>query len=323
MDVVKLKEKVLKGYDINKEEAMYLYNSDFNLLKESANEIREFYMKDSFDLCTIINAKSGSCSENCKFCAQSAHYSTNVDSYALLDDETIINDAIKQKNQGILRYSIVTSGKKLSDEDVLKEAEIIKKLKEVCDIEVCISNGLLSYENFKILKEAGASRVHNNLEASESFFPSICTTHSINDKIRAIKDARRAGLEVCSGGIIGLGENREQRIEMAMKLRELNIKSIPINVLSPIPNTPLGNNETLSEEEVIRTIAVYRFILKDSFIRLAGGRALFEDKGKSIFKSGANAAISGDMLTTSGINTKLDLEMLKELNYTPRILSLL
>lgn len=323
MDVVKLKEKVLKGYDINKEEAMYLYNSDFNLLKESANEIREFYMKDSFDLCTIINAKSGSCSENCKFCAQSAHYSTNVDSYALLDDETIINDAIKQKNQGILRYSIVTSGKKLSDEDVLKEAEIIKKLKEVCDIEVCISNGLLSYENFKILKEAGASRVHNNLEASESFFPSICTTHSINDKIKAIKDARRAGLEVCSGGIIGLGENREQRIEMAMKLRELNIKSIPINVLSPIPNTPLGNNETLSEEEVIRTIAVYRFILKDSFIRLAGGRALFKDKGKSIFKSGANAAISGDMLTTSGINTKLDLEMLKELNYTPRILSLL
>lgn len=323
MDVVKLKEKVLKGYDINEKEAMYLYNSDFNLLKESANEIREFYMKDSFDLCTIINAKSGSCSENCKFCAQSAHYSTNVDSYALLDDETIINDAIKQKNQGILRYSIVTSGKKLSDEDVLKEAEIIKKLKEVCDIEVCISNGLLSYENFKILKEAGASRVHNNLEASESFFPSICTTHSINDKIKAIKDARRAGLEVCSGGIIGLGENREQRIEMAMKLRELNIKSIPINVLSPIPNTPLGNNETLSEEEVIRTIAVYRFILKDSFIRLAGGRALFEDKGKSIFKSGANAAISGDMLTTSGINTKLDLEMLKELNYTPRILSLL
>lgn len=323
MDVVKLKEKVLKGYDINEKEAMYLYNSDFNLLKESANEIREFYMKDSFDLCTIINAKSGSCSENCKFCAQSAHYSTNVDSYALLDDETIINDAIKQKNQGILRYSIVTSGKKLSDENVLKEAEIIKKLKEVCDIEVCISNGLLSYENFKILKEAGASRVHNNLEASESFFPSICTTHSINDKIKAIKDARRAGLEVCSGGIIGLGENREQRIEMAMKLRELNIKSIPINVLSPIPNTPLGNNETLSEEEVIRTIAVYRFILKDSFIRLAGGRALFEDKGKSIFKSGANAAISGDMLTTSGINTKLDLEMLKELNYTPRILSLL
>lgn len=323
MDVVKLKEKVLKGYDINEKEAMYLYNSDFNLLKESANEIREFYMKDSFDLCTIINAKSGSCSENCKFCAQSAHYSTNVDSYALLDDETIINDAIKQKNQGILRYSIVTSGKKLSDEDVLKEAEIIKKLKEVCDIEVCISNGLLSYENFKILKEAGASRVHNNLEASESFFPSICTTHSINDKIKAIKDARRAGLEVCSGGIIGLGENREQRIEMAMKLRELNIKSIPINVLSPIPNTPLGNNETLSEEEVIRTIAVYRFILKDSFIRLAGGRALFKDKGKSIFKSGANAAISGDMLTTSGINTKLDLEMLKELNYTPRILSLL
>ena len=323
MDVIALKEKVLKGYNINEDEAKELYNADINLLKESANEIRKFFMQDNFDLCTIINAKCGSCSENCKFCAQSAHHGKNVETYPLLDDRTIIDDAKKQKEKGILRYSIVTSGKKLSDEDVLNEAKIIKKLKEECDIEICISNGLLSYDNFRILKEAGASRVHNNLEAAPSFFPSICTTHTIEDKIQALEDARRAGLEVCSGGIIGLGESREQRIEMAMTLRDLNVKSIPVNVLNPIPNTPFGDNEKLSEEEVIRTVAVYRFILKDSFIRLAGGRSSFDDKGKSIFEAGANAAISGDMLTTSGINTKSDLEILKELNFTPRVVSIL
>ena len=320
MDVIALKEKVLKGYE---DEAKELYNADINLLKEAANEIRKFFMQDNFDLCTIVNAKCGSCSENCKFCAQSAHHGKNVETYPLLDDRTIIDDAKKQKEKGILRYSIVTSGKKLSDEDVLNEARIIKKLKEECDIEICISNGLLSYDNFKILKEAGASRVHNNLEAAPSFFPSICTTHTIEDKIQALEDARRAGLEVCSGGIIGLGESREQRIEMAMTLRDLNVKSIPVNVLNPIPNTPFGDNEKLSEEEVIRTVAVYRFILKDSFIRLAGGRSSFDDKGKAIFESGANAAISGDMLTTSGINTKSDLEILKELNFTPRVVSIL
>lgn len=323
MDVIALKEKVLKGYNINEDEAKELYNADINLLKEAANEIRKFFMQDNFDLCTIVNAKCGSCSENCKFCAQSAHHGKNVETYPLLDDRTIIEDAKKQKEKGILRYSIVTSGKKLSDEDVLNEARIIKKLKEECDIEICISNGLLSYDNFKILKEAGASRVHNNLEAAPSFFPSICTTHTIEDKIQALEDARRAGLEVCSGGIIGLGESREQRIEMAMTLRDLNVKSIPVNVLNPIPNTPFGDNEKLSEEEVIRTVAVYRFILKDSFIRLAGGRSSFDDKGKAIFESGANAAISGDMLTTSGINTKSDLEILKELNFTPRVVSIL
>ena len=323
MDVIALKEKVLKGYNINEDEAKELYNADINLLKEAANEIRKFFMQDNFDLCTIVNAKCGSCSENCKFCAQSAHHGKNVETYPLLDDRTIIDDAKKQKEKGILRYSIVTSGKKLSDEDVLNEARIIKKLKEECDIEICISNGLLSYDNFKILKEAGASRVHNNLEAAPSFFPSICTTHTIEDKIQALEDARRAGLEVCSGGIIGLGESREQRIQMAMTLRDLNVKSIPVNVLNPIPNTPFGDNEKLSEEEVIRTVAVYRFILKDSFIRLAGGRSSFDDKGKAIFESGANAAISGDMLTTSGINTKSDLEILKELNFTPRVVSIL
>lgn len=323
MNLIELKEKIKKGYNITQEEAVELYNCDIKELSETANEIREYFMKDSFDLCTIVNAKCGKCSENCKFCAQSAHYGTNVEDYPLLPDDEIVQDAIKNHEQGILRYSIVTSGKKLSDEDVINEARIIRKIKEACNIEICVSNGLLSYENFKILKEAGASRVHNNLESAPSYFPSICTTHTIEEKIQALENARKAGLEVCSGGIIGLGETREQRVEMAIKLRELGIKSVPVNVLNPIPNTPFGNNEVLSEEEVIKTVAVYRLILPKSFIRLAGGRALFNDKGRAIFKSGANAAISGDMLTTSGINTQSDLQILEELKFKPRIISIL
>lgn len=323
MNLLKLKEKVLNGYKISKEEAIELYSEDVDELSKAADEIRLKFRADSFDLCTIVNAKSGKCSEDCKFCAQSVYYNTNVKTYPLLDAGTIVKDAVKQYNQGILRYSIVTSGRKLTDEEVLQEAEIIKKIVAACDIKVCVSNGLLSYENFKILKDAGASRVHNNLESSPDYFKEVCTTHTSEDKINAIKAAKAAGLEICSGGIIGLGESEEDRINMALKLREINVKSVPVNVLNPIPNTPFGNNPVLSEDEVRKTIAIFRFILPDAFIRLAGGRALFEDKGKSIFKSGSNSAISGDMLTTSGISTKSDLEILKDLNFTPRVISLI
>ena len=323
MNLLKLKEKVLNGYKISKEEAIELCSKDVNELAKAADEIRLKFREDSFDLCTIVNAKSGKCSEDCKFCAQSVYYNTNVKTYPLLDADTIVKDAVKQYNQGIIRYSIVTSGRKLTDEEVLQEAEIIKKIVAACDIKVCVSNGLLSYESFKILKDAGASRVHNNLESSPDYFKKVCTTHTSEDKINAIKAAKAAGLEICSGGIIGLGESEEDRIDMALKLREINVKSVPVNVLNPIPNTPFGNNAVLSEDEVRKTIAIFRFILPDAFIRLAGGRALFEDKGKSIFKSGSNSAISGDMLTTSGISTKSDLEILKDLNFTPREISLI
>ncbi|MGO3751911.1 MAG: biotin synthase BioB [Peptoniphilaceae bacterium] len=322
MNINNLKEKVINGYDIEFNEAMDLYNSDLESLTEAANDIRKYFMKDSFDLCTIINAKCGSCSEDCKFCAQSAHYGKNSDNYSLLDEDTILKDAKIQKDSGILRYSLVTSGKKLSDSDVDKVVKIVKRIKDEVDIEVCISHGLLSYENFKKLKEAGASRVHNNLETARSFFNDICTTHTYDEKIQALKNAKNAGMEVCSGGIFGLGESVEQRIEMAFTLKELGIKSVPINILTPIKNTPLENSQVLTDEEVNRIIAVYRFILKNSFIRLAGGRALLSDFGESAFLSGANAAISGHMLTTNGINTKNDLKLLKKIGYTPRLVNI-
>lgn len=323
MNLIEIRDKVLAGYDINKEEAMYLYSyENYNELIDAANEIRKKYMGDAFDLCTIINAKCGYCSEDCKFCAQSKHYGLNSEVYGFLDEDIILADAKRQKENGILRYSLVVSGKKLSNRDVDKACKVIKRIKEEVGIEVCVSFGLLSYENYKKLNEAGASRVHNNLETSRSFFDKICTTHKYDEKIEALKNAIKAGMEACSGGILGLGETREERLDMAFDLKKLGIKSIPVNVLNPIEGTPLENNEILTREEVNRTIAVYRFIFKDAFIRLAGGRALLGDKGKESFLSGANATITGDMLTTAGINAKVDLDLIDQLGFVPKLVSL-
>ena len=192
---------------------------------------------------------------------------------------------------------------------------MIRRIKEECNISVCVSFGLLKEDQFKRLKASGAERVHNNLEASENFFPSVCTSHSFSDKVQAIRAAQSAGLDVCSGGIMGLGESIGDRIDMALSLRDLGIKSIPVNMLNPIPGTPMEKHESLAVEEMQRIIAVYRFILPDSFIRLAGGRGLMDDKGRACFQSGANAAISGDMLTTAGITVEKDKRLLEELDY--------
>ena len=313
--VKELKQKVIGGYKVGFDEAYDLYNSDYDTLTQSADEIREHFMKDSFDLCTIISAKGGNCSEDCKFCAQSAHYNNNADVYPLLDEDTVLKDAKKQKDKGVDRYSLVTVGKRLTDDEVNAAAKICKKIVKDVNIDVCVSFGLLSYENFKKLKDAGVSRIHNNMESSGEYFPKVCSTHSYDEKIQAIKNAKKAGLDVCSGGIFGIGESLSDRINMALTLRELDIKSIPINVLNPIKNTPYENNPVLHKEEVNRIIAMYRFILPDAYIRTAGGRALLGDKGLSAFKSGANAAISGDMLTTHGIDTKSDIAMIRSIGF--------
>ena len=310
-----LKEKILDGYIINKEDALLLLNEDLDLLCQYADELREHFCKDSFDMCTIINGKSGKCSENCKYCAQSAHFNTSVEEYPLLDLETIKEDAKYNDEKGVLRYSVVTSGKRLSDKEVDTLCEVYEKIKKETKLSLCASHGLLSFENFQKLKAAGVTRYHNNLEASRNFFPQICTTHTYDDKINTIKAAQMAGLEVCSGGIMGLGETMEDRIDMALELREIGIKSIPVNILNPIKGTPMENNRPISKEEAQRIVAIYRFIIPQGTIRLAGGRGLLDDKGRAIFNSGANAAITGDMLTTAGITIDDDMSMLKELGY--------
>lgn len=318
IDVETLGNEILEGKLITGQEAMELYNQPLEKLCQKADELRRHFCSNGFDICTIINGKSGRCSENCRFCAQSAYNHTNAAEYPLLPAEEIVAQAKLNHQQGVLRYSIVTSGKRLSDDEVDKMCEVVRKIREETGISVCISFGLLNEGQYRKLKKAGVARVHNNLETSRRNFPNICTTHTFDDKINAIRAARAAGLSVCSGGIMGLGEAPEDRIDMALTLRELGIKSIPVNMLNPIPGTPMGQNKRLTLEDMRRIVAVYRFILPDASIRLAGGRGLLEDKGRSCFISGANAAISGDMLTTAGITVDTDMMMLKELGYEVR-----
>lgn len=319
--VSNIKEKILSGKKISYNEALSLIDMPLNMLLKAADEIREHFCSNIFDVCSIINAKSGKCSENCKFCAQSAHYKTNINEYPLLDKDKIVENALYMAEKGVLRFSIVTSGKALTDKDVEILAETIKEIKSKSDISICASLGLLSDSNFQKLKDAGLERVHNNLETSKNFFPNVCTTHSFDDKIKALKAALKSNLSVCSGGIIGLGETMQDRIDLAFSLAELGIKSVPVNILSPIKGTPFENNKPLQEEEILQTIAIFRFILPDAFIRLAGGRANLSDKGSRAFLSGANAVITGDMLTTSGISVDTDMQIIKNAGYIVELIN--
>ncbi|MEA5134534.1 MAG: biotin synthase BioB [Candidatus Fimivivens sp.] len=314
-----LKDQVIAGGKISKQQAISLYHEELSQLCSAANHIRQHFCGNIFDICTIINAKSGRCSENCKYCAQSAHYKTECHEYPLLSQQEIVDGANYNAKQGVLRYSLVTSGRNLSDTEVDAVCKAVVQIKSMVPIQVCGSFGLLTEPQYRRLFEAGLTRIHNNLETSESHFANMCTTHTFNDKLDAIKSAKTAGMSVCSGGIFGIGESVDDRIALAFSIKELGIKSVPINLLNPVKGTPYQNNVPLTLEELCRIVAVYRFIMPDAFIRLAGGRGLLADKGKAAFISGANAAISGDMLTTSGITVETDLAMFKELGFEVKL----
>ena len=309
-----LTNKILnENYHITKQEALSLVSTNLQEISLCAEKIKQKFCGNKFDMCSIVSGKSGKCSENCKFCAQSSHYKTSIKEYPLLDSQNIFKEAKHNADKKVKRFSIVTSGKKLSDTEIDSVCQTYKDIKNKCDILLCASMGLLSYEQLVKLKQAGVTRYHCNLETSRRFFPNICSTHTYDDKISTINLAKKAGLEICSGGIFGLGETFEDRIDMFFDIYELGIKSVPINVLNPIPGTPFENNKILSQEEINRTVAIARFILSDAFIRLAGGRLLFKDKGVSMFLAGANAAITGDMLTTSGTSIDEDFNTIKRL----------
>ncbi len=313
--VKRMKEKINSGGAVTKDEALLLYGGPLEELCKAADEIREHFCGNRFDICTIINGKSGKCPEDCKFCAQSAYYHTAAEEYPLLDTKEIVRQAKYNADHGVHRFSIVTSGRSLKDAEIEQMCEAIREIREQTDIKVCASFGLLDEGQYCRVKEAGGSRIHNNLETSRRNFPNVCTTHTFEDKVNAVKAAKAAGLSVCSGGIMGLGETEEDRIDMAFTLRELGIRSVPVNMLNPIPGTPYEGNARLTVDDMRRIVAVYRFILPDAFIRLAGGRGLMEDKGEGAFCSGANAAITGDMLTTAGYTIETDMEMLRRLGY--------
>ena len=314
-----LKEKILHGERASKEEAMLLWETELSQLCDAANKIRETLSGTKVDTCTILNGKSGRCSENCKYCAQSAYHNTDIKEYPMLSVDEIVEHGLENAKLGVDRFDVVTAGLRLSDDEVDILCAAYSKIKSITGLELCSSNGLLSYEQFVRLRGAGVTRIHNNLETSRRFFPSICTTHTYDDKLETIKAAKKAGMEICSGGIIGLGETREDRVDLALELQSLGVKSIPINILMPIKGTQLENCPPLSEDEILRTVAIFRFINPCADIRLAGGRKLLSDGGRQAFLSGANAAIIGNMLTSVGNNVDEDFKMFEEIGFVSKI----
>ncbi len=319
--VKKLKDKIFNGELISKKDALQLVDCNIEDICKAADEIREKFCGNDFDICTIINAKSGKCSENCKFCAQSSFYDTNIEEYQLLVSNEIVRQAQNDYDKGVQRFSLVTSGRCLKDNDIEKICESVKIIRKEVGINVCASNGLLSEKQYKMLMDSGVARIHNNLETSRNRFDSVCTTHTYDNKLDAIKAAQSAGMVVCSGGIVGMGETMEDRIDMILDISSLGIRSIPINMLNPIAGTPYEDLEKLSNEEMCQIVAIARFLVPDGFIRLAGGRGLLEDKGRRCFMSGANACISGDMLTTAGISIDTDKRMIEELGFKIKLVN--
>ncbi|MCR5545678.1 MAG: biotin synthase BioB [Lachnospiraceae bacterium] len=313
--LLQLAEEITKGKRLSRRDDVEFFKTcDLKELQKGADYIRNYFVGNKVDLCSIIAGKSGNCGENCKFCAQSAHNHTGCEVYELLDYERIYKEAKKNEEAGVNRFAIVISGHHPSEKDFESLVWMYKKMKEELKINLCASLGFLTAEQFQRLHEAGVKNYHNNIETSRSFFSKICTTHTFDEKVENIKRAKAVGLNVCSGGIIGLGETMDDRIEMAFDLFELGIGSIPINCLIPIPGTPLENNQRLTEEEIYRTVAIFRYINPEADIRLAAGRSLVRENGKGLFEGGASATITGDMLTTTGATIKSDKEMLLKIN---------
>ena len=310
-----LGRKVLAGGQLTKKEAMTLYGQPLEELCTMADTVRARFHAQAFSLCTIVNGKSGRCTENCRFCAQSAHYHTEAAVYPLCDQEEILAQAKRWQAQGVPRFGIVTAGRRLSGREVEEMCRTIRRVRRETEISLCVSFGLLREEEYRALKEAGVERCHANLETSRRYFPQMCTTHTYEDKVTNIQRARAAGLEVCSGGILGMGESWEDRLDLAVSLAELEISSIPLNLLRPIPGTPYEGMEPISNEDVLRTVAFFRYINPTAWIRMAAGRGQFPDGGAELFRSGANAAITGDMLTTTGTGIAEDRTMFAQLGY--------
>lgn len=312
--------EIVEGRRLTREDDLsFLLESDWEELRAGANRIREELCGNHVDLCTIINGRAGRCSENCKFCAQSAHHHTGAEEYEVLEIADFVEACKHHEESGAHRFSIVTAGRTLVGKEFAMIVEAYRQMKDKCPhIQLCASHGLLTEAQFVALRKIGVKRYHANIETSRRNFPNICTTHTFEDKIACIKAAQRAGLQVCSGGIIGMGETWEDRIDMALTLAELKVDSIPLNSLIPIPGTPFGDLPALTEEEILRTIAIFRLINPTADVRLAAGRTLMSESGKNAFFAGANATITGDMLTTSGNNTAQDKAMLSACGFDIR-----
>lgn len=299
----------------NREMVNDLLHGDIYDLLYIANRIRQRNVGDKIKFCSIVNAKSGMCSEDCKFCAQSSHYNTEIPEYDLKDPHEILSIA---KKSSASRFCIVTSGRRIDNWE--KIYDTIRLLKKETTLMVEASLGCIDLEHARLLKEAGLTRYNHNLETSPRFFPNICTTHVFNDRLNTAKVIKEVGLELCSGGIFGMGEDWDDRIELAFILKELSPDSIPLNFLRPIKGTPLGDIKPLNPLDILRIIAIYRICLPASDIFICGGRE-YNLRGLQswMFYAGANATMLGNYLTTTGRPPEEDLQMIEDLGLCPEL----
>ncbi len=296
------------------EKIIALEKDDFHLLLFAATEVRKYFKNNTVKTCSIVNAKSGRCGEDCSFCAQSVHYSTDLPTYSLMSPEEIILRAKKEEKHS-KRFGIVTAGKGLEKDEISSVQKAIAGFEEENLKQIpCASLGILTKDDFAVLKEKGLNRYHHNLETSKNYYSKICTTHSYDDRVKTINAAKNAGLEICVGGILGLGESLSDRIDLLYEIKDFDPDSVPINFLVPIKGTPLERNQQISMWEAVKVIALARFVMPDKDIKLGAGRLeVFNDAQHMVFLSGANGMIVGDLLTIKGRIPDDDLLVINDL----------
>ena len=312
------KNSVLNNKQISKADAKTLFQIKDNFLKnlsDAANEITRFYQGKKIDIEQLTNIKKNYCSEDCSFCSQSAFFNTKIDDYKLQPAEEIVGQAKTAKNNGADSFCLVAAWREPSNDDFQTVCNIIEEINSKVGISLECSLGFLTIEQAKKLKLLNVKRYNHNLETSRTKFPEICTTHTFDDRIKTLKIARQAGLELCTGGIIGIGETKKQREEFILEVAELNPEEVTINLLVPFPGTPLEFQKQLELEEILRVFAVLRFLLPRSIIKISGGREVnLNDDGKELLLSGANGIISAGYLTLGGNSMNKDSKMIKEMD---------
>jgi len=312
-EILTLARRIARGDELTRAEAPRLAADETALddLMAGASLLMRTFTGGEVEFCAIVNARSGRCPNDCAFCAQSAHYETAAPAYDLLEPGQIVAAARQAAVSGACRFGIVTSGPAVEDgADFERICEAVRAVAALGTLRVCASLGTLTPDRARRLKAAGLSRYHHNLETSKKLYPRICTTQDYGAKLDTLRAARDAGLEICAGGLFGLGETWDDRIEMAMALREIGVSSVPINFLLPVPGTPLEDQQTLTPAEALRIVALYRFIFPRAAVKVCGGReAVLADRQPDMFRAGANGAIIGDYLTTPGRPPTDDLEM--------------
>lgn len=316
------KNRVLAGEELSYDDAYTLLHLDIKenllLLMDAANSVRREFKGDKIDMCALVNAKSGHCSEDCKFCAQSSHYNTSVNTYPLLDVDTIVEKAREAKQLGVSRFCIVTSGDEVTDGEFEQIVKAVRTINTELKLEMDCSLGALSAERILTLKAAGMSRYNHNIETSPEYYEKICSTHVFDKRVKTINRVKESGVETCCGGIIGMGESHADQLALLFKLKELKVNCVPINILNPRPGTPLENVKCISPMEVLKTISVFRLVLPKATIKVAGGREKNLRSLQSIsFLAGANGMIVNGYLTTTGQSPEEDLQMLKDLDLYP------